>query len=29
VGQHNEEIYGGELGLAAESLQALERDGII
>jgi crotonobetainyl-CoA:carnitine CoA-transferase CaiB-like acyl-CoA transferase len=29
VGQHNEEIYGGELGLTAESLQALERDGII
>jgi len=29
VGQHNQEIYGEELGLAAESLQALERDGII
>ena len=29
VGQHNREIYGGELGLAAESLQALERDEII
>ena len=29
VGQHNAEIYGGELGLAADSLQALEQDGII
>jgi crotonobetainyl-CoA:carnitine CoA-transferase CaiB-like acyl-CoA transferase len=29
VGQHNQELYGAELGLDAESLQALERDGII
>jgi benzylsuccinate CoA-transferase BbsE subunit len=29
AGQHNQEIYGGELGLSAESLQTLERDGII
>jgi benzylsuccinate CoA-transferase BbsE subunit len=29
VGQHNEEIYGRELGHAVESLQALERKGII
>ncbi len=29
VGQHNQEVYGGELGLAAERLHALERDGII
>jgi benzylsuccinate CoA-transferase BbsE subunit len=29
VGQHNQEVYGGELGLDAKRLRALERDGII
>jgi len=29
VGQHNEEIYAGELGIGSERLRALEQDGII
>jgi formyl-CoA transferase len=29
IGEHNEEIYGKELGLSAERLQALNKKGII
>jgi formyl-CoA transferase len=29
IGSHNEEIYGGRLGLSAEQLSALASDGVI
>jgi crotonobetainyl-CoA:carnitine CoA-transferase CaiB-like acyl-CoA transferase len=29
VGEHNAEIYGGELGLSAERLRALENAGVL
>jgi formyl-CoA transferase len=29
IGEHNEEIYCGELGLSTEELEELEQDGVI
>lgn len=29
MGQHNDEIYRGRLGLSAEEMERLKRDGII
>jgi formyl-CoA transferase len=29
LGQHNEEIYGGKLGLSAQEIQALKTEGVI
>jgi formyl-CoA transferase len=29
IGEHNEEIYGGELGLTKEEMQKLKQEGVI